>query len=141
MLHLGHIVLSLLLFKMCFYLFLATLGLRCFVSAFSGFSERGLLFTSVHRLLIAVASLVAEHRLWSAGLVVARGLSCSSAGGISPDQRSNPHPLHWQLGSYPLRTTREVHSLSLKNRFRFAIHGPLNCSQLCVIFEMYIDCR
>ena len=83
-----------------------------------------------------------EHRLQSAGsVVVARGLSCSSAGGIFPEQRSNPHPLHWQVGSYPLPTTREVHSLSLKNRFRVATHGSLNCSQLCVISEIYTDCR
>ena len=82
------------------------------------------------------------HLLQSTGSRgVAHGLSCSSAGGIFPDQRSDLHPLHWQVDSYPLPTTREVHSLSLKNRFRFAIRGSLNCSQLCVIFEIYIDCR
>ena len=37
------------------FIFLAALGLRC--------SERGLLFAAVRRLLIAVASLVAEHGL------------------------------------------------------------------------------
>ena len=45
------------------YLFLAVLGLRCCVRAFSSCGERGLLFVAVHRLLIAVASLVAEHGL------------------------------------------------------------------------------
>ena len=45
------------------YLFLAVLGLRCCVRAFSGCSERGLLFVAVHGLLTAVASLVAEHGL------------------------------------------------------------------------------
>ena len=45
------------------YLFLATLGLRCCVRAFSNCSERGLLFILVSGLLIAVASLVAEHGL------------------------------------------------------------------------------
>ena len=45
------------------YLFLAALGLRCCARAFSSCGERGLLFVEVHRLLIAVASLVAEHRL------------------------------------------------------------------------------
>ena len=45
------------------YLFLVVLGLRCWAWAFSGCSERGLLSVAVHRLLIAVASLVAEHRL------------------------------------------------------------------------------
>ena len=46
-----------------FILFLAALGLRCCAQAFSSCSERGLLFVVLHRLLIAVASLVAEHRL------------------------------------------------------------------------------
>ena len=42
---------------------LAALGLHCCVQAFSSCSERGLLFVVVCRLLIAVASLVAEHGL------------------------------------------------------------------------------
>ena len=45
------------------YLFLAALGLHCCSRAFSSCGERGLLFVEVRRLLIAVASLVAEHRL------------------------------------------------------------------------------
>ena len=45
-----------------FYLFLAALGLRCCARAFTSCGERGLLFV-VHGLVIAVASLVAEHRL------------------------------------------------------------------------------
>ena len=45
------------------YLFLAVLGLRCCTQAFSSCGERGLLFVAVHSLLIAVASLVAEHGL------------------------------------------------------------------------------
>ena len=45
------------------YLFLAALGLRCCAQAFSSCGERGLLFLAVHGLLIAVASLVGEHRL------------------------------------------------------------------------------
>ena len=32
-----------------------------------------------------------------------RGLSCSTACGIFPDQGSNPYPLHWQADSQPLR--------------------------------------
>ena len=46
-----------------FFSFLATLGLRCCVQAFSSCGERGLLFVAVCMLLIAVASLVAEHGL------------------------------------------------------------------------------
>ena len=45
------------------YLFLAALGLRCCTRAFSSCGEWGLLFVVVHGLLIAVASLVAEHGL------------------------------------------------------------------------------
>ena len=45
------------------YLFLAALGLRCCAWAFSSCGERGLLFVVVCRLLIVVASLVAEHGL------------------------------------------------------------------------------
>ena len=45
------------------YLFLAVLGLRCCVWAFSSCGEWGLLFVVVNRLLIAGASLVAEHGL------------------------------------------------------------------------------
>ena len=42
---------------------LAALGLHCCVRAFSSCGERGLLFVVVRRLLVAVASLVAEHGL------------------------------------------------------------------------------
>ena len=45
------------------YLFLAALGLRCCAQAFSSCGEQGLLFIAVLRLLIAVASLAAEHGL------------------------------------------------------------------------------
>ena len=45
------------------YLSLAVLGLRCCAWACSSCGEQGLLFVAVHGLLIAVASLVAEHGL------------------------------------------------------------------------------
>ena len=47
--------------KLFIYLFLAALGLCCCTWAFSSCGERGLLFIVVHRLLIAVASLVVVH--------------------------------------------------------------------------------
>ena len=51
-------------FKNFFYfLFLAVLGLRCCVWAFSSCGERGLLFVEVRGLFVAVASLVVEHGL------------------------------------------------------------------------------
>ena len=46
-----------------FNLFLAALGLRCCARAFSSCGEWGPLFVVVRGLLIAVASLVAEHGL------------------------------------------------------------------------------
>ena len=49
---------------LCFSgVFLAALGLHCCARAFSSCGERGLLFVAVRRLLIALASLVAEHGL------------------------------------------------------------------------------
>ena len=45
------------------YLFLAALGLCCCARAFPSCGEQGLLFVAVRGLLIAVASLVAEHGL------------------------------------------------------------------------------
>ena len=51
-------------FKIYFiYLFLAALGFCCCTWAFSSCGKWGPLFVVVHGLLIAVASLVAEHRL------------------------------------------------------------------------------
>ena len=55
--------LLILFLKNFLYLFLAALGLRCCTWAFSSCGERGLLFVAVRGLLIAVASLVAEHGL------------------------------------------------------------------------------
>ena len=48
-------------FNKFIYLFLAALGLHCCTWASSSCRERGLLFVVVRGLLIAVASLVAEH--------------------------------------------------------------------------------
>ena len=59
-----------------FYLFLAALGLRCCVRAFSSCGEQGLLFIAVHGLLIAVASLCcgAQALGTRASVAAARGL-------------------------------------------------------------------
>ena len=71
-------LLTALFFFSNFILVLSVLGLHCCTWAFSSCSKRGLLFVVVLRLLIVVASLVAEHRLWSAGSVaMVHRLSCS----------------------------------------------------------------
>jgi len=67
------------------------------MQAFSSWGEWGLLFFALRRLIIAMASLVVEHRLWAHALpysqhagsvVVVCGLSCSTApaltGGFLP---------------------------------------------------------
>ena len=61
------------------------------------------------RLLIAVASLVAEHRLSDSwvSVVAAPKLSYSVACRIFQTQGLNPRLLHWQADSSPL-ITREV---------------------------------
>ena len=51
------------IYLLIMYVCMAALGLCCCAQAFSSFGERGLLFAVVHGLLIAVASLVAEHGL------------------------------------------------------------------------------
>ena len=62
-------------YKNLFTLFLALLGLRRCVQAFSSCSERGLLFIAVRGLLIAVASRCGAWALGArASVVVARGL-------------------------------------------------------------------
>ena len=61
-------------------IFLVVLGLHCCSWAFSSCGKQGLLFVAWHGLLI----------------------SCSVACGIFPDQRLNPCPLSWKVGSYLL---------------------------------------
>ena len=113
-----HPLSSLLPHFILFFLFFIFLAVLVFVAAcrlFLSCGERGLLFVAVHGLLIAVASLAAEHglqacrlqQLWHAGsVVVARGLSSCGAWAQSlrgmwdlPGPGSNPCPLHWQADS------------------------------------------
>ena len=104
------------------YVFLAMLGLH----GHAGFSlvleSRGYSPVVVWRILIAMASLVAEHRFQSTrasdvvarglrsrdswlpstgSIVVAHGLSFSSACGTFLDQGSNLCLLQWRVGSLP----------------------------------------
>ena len=73
-------LLNTLFFFLCkfIYLFLAALGLCCCVPAFSSCDERGTLFATVCRLLIAVVSPVVEHRLQARGLQLHRLSSCGT---------------------------------------------------------------
>ena len=64
----------------------------------------------VHRLLIAVASLVAEHRLNSYGTWT--WLLCTYE--IFPDQGWNPCLLHWQVDSSPLNHQGSPQFVSLR---------------------------
>ena len=83
---------------------MAVLGLRFCARAFSSCGERGPLFIAVRGPLTIAAPLVVEHSSRRAGsVVVAHGLSCSTACGIFPDQGLNPCPLHRQADSQPLR--------------------------------------
>ena len=55
---------------------------------------------AICRPLIAMASLVAQHGLWDTqASVVVISLAALQACGISPDQVSNPCPMHWQVDS------------------------------------------
>ena len=105
-----------------YLLFLAVLGLGCCV----GFSlvavSRGYSLVVEHGLLIAVASLLLRNvfsracrlqQLWHTGsVVVAQGLSCSTAHGLFPNQGSNPYLLLGQAESLSLS-----HQGSLRGRF------------------------
>ena len=104
---------------MCIYLWLLwVFGAVCGLSLVAA---RGACSPAVgHGLLLVAASPVGGtgsrvlglQQLWLVGLgvappglqstssvVVVHGLSCPMAGGVFPDQRSNPCPLHWQVGS------------------------------------------
>ena len=56
------------------------MSLHCCAQAFSSCSDWGLLFVEVHKLLVALTSLAAEHRLQAeASVVAARGLGSCGA--------------------------------------------------------------
>ena len=90
------------------WVFVAACGLSLVVAS-GGYS-----LVTGHGLLIAVASLVAEHGLSVLWLntcgpwVLVHGLSCSTECGIFQDQGSNPCPLRRKANSYHW-ATREVH--------------------------------
>ena len=71
---------------MFIYLFLAALALRSCVRVFPSAGSKGYSLAVVEGLPVAMASLVAEHRLSREGsAVVAHGLRCPVSCGIFPD--------------------------------------------------------
>ena len=111
-------------FKLFFYLWLHWVFVPA--RAFSRCRKQGFLSSASLRLLISVASLMAEHGLQVQELqwlqhrgseVVGHRLRYSTASGIFLDQGSNSCSLHWQVGSQPLHP-REVPA----SPFYFALH-------------------
>ena len=82
------------------YLFLAVPGLLA-ACGLSLAAVMGYSLVALHRLLIAVASLISEDgALEQAGSgVAAHRLSCPVARGIFPTQGLNPYLLRWQVDS------------------------------------------
>ena len=123
-----------------FYLFMAVLGLCCC----AGFSlvemSRGYSTDAMLRLLISVVSLVAKHGLQGAlasvvvasrlqntgSIVVAKGLSCSMACGIFPDQGLNLCLPYWQADSLPLNHQGSPISWSLSIHLKYIHFLSLN---------------
>ena len=77
--------------------------------------EWGLSLVAMHRLLIAVASLL----LWSMGSRACEARACSMACGIIPNQGSNSYLLRWQADFSVYWTTREIHTFLI---------GPERCT-------------
>ena len=106
-------------------LFLAMQGLHRCLLAFSNCRDRGL-FCSCREcgLLIAVASLIAEHRLWARWFTSCHArLSYCVACGIFPDQGSNSCPLHWPGGFLstvpPGKSTHVIPNLLAKGKMNY----------------------
>ena len=107
-------------------------GLCCCAQAFSSCGERGLLFVAVRGLLIAAASLDAEHRLlvpglqelWHEGLVALQHVGSS---------RTRARTCVPCIGRRIFNhcTTREAPSFSLFLAW---------CSQLCILFLAFPLC-
>ena len=87
-----------------FNLFMAVLGLRFCVRAFSSCGKWGHSSSRCVGLSLSRPFLLRGTGSRCAGsVIVAHGRSCSAARGILPDQGSNPCPPHWQADSQPLR--------------------------------------
>ena len=107
-------------------MFVAARGLS--LGAVSG----GYSLAVVCRLLIAVASPVAEHGALGSrtSVAVVHGLSCPMTWGIFQDQGLNPCPLHWRADSYPQdhRGSPKVPSQCQKLNCRPSLFAVVICS-------------
>ena len=99
----------------------------------------GLFLVAVRGLPTVVASLVVEHRLWGAwaSVAVARGLSCSTACGIFPDQGSNPCLLQWQMDSLPLSHQGSPKQVVLKIKCFIALETYLRSVSIRLSSQMF----
>ena len=128
------------IFKIILFIYFCCAGSLLLHGLFSSCSEEGLLFIAVCRLLIAVASPVAEHRLqgtW-ASVVVACGLS--SCGSWALEHRLSSCGARAQLlhGMWDLSVTGiKPVSLALAGRF-FTTELPEK-PRYC-IFDIYYMC-
>ena len=89
------------------FLFMAALGVHCFVRAFSNCGKRGLLFVAVQISLqwpLVLQSTGSRAQRFQqlqhmGSAATAQGLRCSQVRGISPNQGSNSRLLQWQADS------------------------------------------
>ena len=118
-----HIVKTLILFKKILILFLTTLGLGGCAQAFSSLGDQRPL--SSCRLRIAVASLVAERRLWGTQASGAVGCGVSRCGLWDPEHRltSCGTPAQLPRGMWG-RPGPGIKLVSLALLGRFLISGP-----------------
>ena len=89
-----------------------------------GCGEWGLSLVAMHRLLIAVTSLL----LWSMGSRACDARACSMACEILPNQGSNSYLLRWQADFSVYWTTREIHTF-LKGLERCTTVDRVTCRE------------
>ena len=122
------------------WLFFTEMGLHCYAQGFLKWQPSEATLVVGWGLLIAVASLVAEHRLsgvWASAVaaprfqrtgsvVVGHRLSCSMACGIFPVQGLNLCLLHWQADSFTTEPPGKPWD-------SFLIFRQYFCTSLCLI--------
>ena len=109
----------------------------CLVDASRGYS-----LVAMHRLLVAMASFIVEHKLlvWRLQQLWVRGLSFSMVCGIFLDQALNLSLLHWQADYYPLECQRSPTVLPLWSIVLFSksSYPVLSLSCLTSYFSLFL---